>query len=586
MCGLSGIFQYGAAQWSGEEILIETMSRTLAHRGPDGHGIWTSPDSRIGLAHRRLAILDTGATGRQPMASPDGETLIVFNGEIYNFRTLRKELQLKGIGFRTQSDTEVLLHLWEQMGAEMVHRLRGMFAFAIWDNRRQCLFAARDPMGIKPFYYHDDGARLIFASQVTAVRAALPSTSACPAGTVGFYLMGSVPEPFTLYREIRSLPAGHTLLCRRGQAPVLRTYWSMVERVSALCAAPPEPLPLATLMKDSVAHHLVSDVPVGIFLSAGIDSGVLAGLSHEQGQDLTAFTLGFDEYVGTELDETVLAATVANAYGLPHVVSRLGKDEYRAEIPRILEAMDQPSIDGVNTYFVAKAAKEHGIKVALSGLGADELFGGYAHFASIPKWLPVTRLAATCPGLGKAARVLGRRILPSCIPSKAAGFLEYGGSLADSYLLRRCLMPPWELALHMDGDFLAAGWEELAMRQSLRAMEGASPRPRVALGVLESCVYMRNQLLRDADWAGMAHGVEIRVPFVDVPLFEGVIARLAAGQSATKNDLFATVSSGLPERVRRRRKTGFNVPFNRWRNQSPKDYAAWLMTSFAAAPAL
>ena len=520
------------------------------------------------------------------MISPDGAARIVFNGEIYNFKELKLELQSKGAAFKTRSDTEVLLHLWERFGVEMVHRLRGMFAFAIWDDRRQCLFAARDPMGVKPFYYHDDGARLVFASQVKAVKAALPAVSPSEAGVVGFHLMGSVPEPYTLFREIRNLPAGHYIICRPGHASVVRRYWSMADRVAALLADPPQPRPLATLMHDSVKHHLVSDVPVGIFLSAGIDSCVVAGLAHEQGQDLTAFTLGFDEFADSELDETILAAEVAKSYRLPHIVSRVGQDEYFAEIPRILEAMDQPSIDGVNTYFVTKAAKRHGFKVALSGLGADEMFGGYTHFSSIPKWHSFTRPFAKVPGLGKAARRLGRAALPSSIPSKAAGLLEYGGNLADAYLLRRCLIPPWELADHMDGDFLAKGWEDLAIQQSLRTIEQTLPIPRLSLAVMESCFYMRNQLLRDADWAGMAHGVEIRVPFVDVPLFEGIIARLAAGASISKNDLFATVSGDLPNQIRQRKKTGFNVPFNRWRGQSSKDYAVWLLKAFCIAPRL
>lgn len=581
MCGLSGIFHYISKSVAVNRGILEAMSAAQSHRGPDGQGIWIAENQRLGFSHRRLAILDTHASGSQPMASDDGGVHIVFNGEIYNFQALKTQLQAEGDRFHSHSDTEVLLHLWRRFGPGMVHHLRGMFAFALWDETQHCLFAARDPMGIKPFYYHDDGSSLLFASQVKALQQAIPEVSVCPAGLVGFHLMGSVPEPFTLYRQIRSLPAGHSLLCRQDETPSIQAYWSMGERVRRLAAAPAAAPSLDALMKDSVAHHLVSDVSVGLFLSAGIDSGVLAGLAAELGQSLTAFTLGFDDYKGTAEDETELAAAVAAHYGLPHSVAYVSRDEYFEEFPKILAAMDQPSIDGVNTYFVARAAKAAGFKVALSGLGADELFAGYGAFAEIPNTLRFTKPLSQLPLLGVGMRKAGRFVLPPGVPSKSVGLVEYGACLADAYLLRRCVIPPWELGGYLDPDILRDGWEQLAVRRSLADLEADAPGYRLGLTMMESCQYMRNQLLRDADWAGMAHGVEIRVPFVDVPLIEGVIQRILAGSSATKADLAATPSRPLPARVLSRRKTGFNVPFNRWRGMAAKEYGSWILKAYA-----
>lgn len=578
MCGLSGIFCYDSGAKPLHIKTLEAMSASQSQRGPDGEGVWNSPDHRLGLAHRRLAILDTQATGHQPMASEDGALQIVFNGEIYNFQALKSQMQAEGVVFRSQSDTEVLLHLWARFGPDMLSLLRGMFAFVIWDDHQKCLFAARDPMGIKPLYYHDDGTTLYLASQVKALKSVIAQTTPCPAGLVGFYLLGSVPDPFTLHQEIRSIPAGSYMLCHRDSRPQLHSYWSMAQCIQKLAAAPPPLQSVASLLKDSLKHHFVSHVPVSLFLSAGIDSGVLAALAQETDpRPLAAFTLGFDEFQGLDKDEVPLAAEVAARYGLSHHVYRLSKQDYFHEIPTFLSAMDQPSIDGINTYFVAKAAKEAGIKVALSGLGADELFAGYDAFRSIPKTLALTKPLSKIPLLGKTLRHLGRTILPGSLPSKTAGLVEYGSTLSDAYLLRRCLFAPWELNEVLDPETLRQGWKQLAIQPSLHALEMASPNARLAISLMESCFYMRNQLLRDADWAGMAHGVEIRVPYVDIPLIEGIIAHVLAASPAGKAEIAAAPTHPLPAKIVNRRKTGFNVPFNAWQNMTMKEYGSWVL---------
>jgi asparagine synthase (glutamine-hydrolysing) len=312
--------------------------------------------------HRRPSIIDLSDRASQPVASEDGRFVVVFNGEIYNYHQLRTELEMDGAHFCTTSDTEALLHLYARHGAEMVHRLRGVVAFAIWDEERRRLFLTRDPYGIKPLYTANDGWAFRFASQVKAlVAGGHVSHDLEPAGVVGFHLFGSVPEPFTLYRDARSLPAGHTQWVDAAGPREPKPFANLAE-VLAKSAA--NPLPAAELCEqvragvlDSVRAHLLADVEVGLFLSAGVDSDVLLGLMRDAGQhEIRAITLAFEEFLGTSDDEAPLAARGCEHYGAQHTVRHLSEEEF--DLPAILESMDQPSIDGVNTWFVAKAAKE------------------------------------------------------------------------------------------------------------------------------------------------------------------------------------------------------------------------------------
>lgn len=357
-------------------------------RGPDGAGLWLSPDHRLGLGHRRLTIIDLTEAGAQPMSTADGRFHLVFNGEIYNYLELRRQLEARGHRFRSNSDSEVLLHLYAQRGAAMVHALRGMFAFAIFDQANQSLFLARDPFGIKPLYYADDGLTLRFASQVKALlKSGHVDRTPAPAGHVGFYLWGHVPEPHTLFKGIKALPSGATMLIDRKGRRAPEAYFSPSE---ALASATEQPLNLApeeamervaAAVRDSLLHHLIADVPVGVFLSSGLDSTVLTALASQMGNgDLHTVTLGFEEFRGTPNDEAPLAELVAQRLGTTHQTRWVSKADFEANLEPLLEAMDQPSIDGVNTYFVSRAAAASGMKVALSGVGGDELFGSYSSF--------------------------------------------------------------------------------------------------------------------------------------------------------------------------------------------------------------
>src|SRR3984893_10288490 len=321
MCGINGIFAYHLASSApGEAELLATRDAMRA-RGPDGSGAWWTRDRRCGLGHRRLSIIDLSDRASQPMTSEDGRFVVVFNGEIYNYPQLRAELEAHGTCFRTASDTEVLLHLYARYGTDMVHRLRGMFAFAIWDQARRGLFLARDPYGIKPLYTANDGWTFRFASQVKALLAGgRVSRDPEPAGIVGYHLFGSVPEPFTLYREVRALPAGHTQWIDAASPREPEPFSNLAEVVAKAVANPisaaeiPERVRAGVL--DSVRAHLLADVEVGGFLSCGVDSGAMLGLMRDAGQrEIRAITLAFEEFRGTLEDEAPLAARVSENYG-------------------------------------------------------------------------------------------------------------------------------------------------------------------------------------------------------------------------------------------------------------------------------
>lgn len=548
------------------------MREAMQSRGPDGAGLWVAADGRLALAHRRLSIIDLSPAGAQPMATADEALRVVFNGEIYNYRELRRDLEGRGYRFRSDSDTEVLLHLYREHGPEMVARLRGMYAFALWDETaRRCLLA-RDPFGIKPLYYADDGRTLRFASQVKALLAGGGvDTGPEPAGHVGFFLWSCLPEPYTLYRGIRSVEAGTLLVLEAGGRPRASRFGSIAEELRQAEAAgegrryAPEEVQarLKEAVTDSVRHHLIADVPVGAFLSSGLDSTTITALACQAGGQLNAITLGFEELRGSPRDETLLAGQVARRYGARHHCLWISREDFQRDLPRILQAMDQPSTDGVNTYFVAKAAAAAGLKAAVSGLGGDELLGGYPSFQDVPR-LAGLSWPSKAPGLGRTFRVISAPLIKYFTSPKYAGLLEYGGTYPGAYLVRRSLFMPWELPEVLDPDLAREGWRELQPLARLEETVRGLRQPHLKVAALEMTWYMRHQLLRDSDWAGMAHSLEIRVPLVDLELLRRVAPLLALPRRPTKVDMARTPEQPLPEEVINRKKSGFYIPVPQW----------------------
>jgi asparagine synthase (glutamine-hydrolysing) len=572
MCGINGIFAYGINVPNVDRDELIVSRETMRLRGPDAEGDWISDDERVGLAHRRLSIIDLSPAGAQPMHR--GALSIIFNGEIYNYQELRGDLAARGHTFVSHSDTEVMLHLFEEQGEAMLPRLRGMFALAIWDAKARRMFLARDPYGIKPLYYADDGATVRFASQVRALIAGgLVDRKFDPAGAAGFFLRGTVPEPFTMYRAIRALPAGsYAYVDAQGTHEPVQ-YFSIAatlrEAVDLHAKFDIDELHDAVL--ESVRYHMVADVPVGAFLSAGIDSTAVVALAKESGAtDLQTMTLRFEEYRGRDNDEAPLARLVAEQYGVRHAIRDLTREEFHRELPRIFAAMDQPTVDGLNSYFISMAARDFGLKVAMSGTGGDELFGGYTSFRDIPRWMPITSVLTHVPGLGAGVERLNHALAKRSrhVSPKMGEILRYGSSYAGAYLVKRGRFLASELPEILGDEIAREGLERLDLLNLIETAITPDPgTPFARVAALESSLYLRNQLLRDMDWASMAHSLEVRVPLVDAHLLRRLAPLIARLRGRSKELLAQTPRPPLPEPVRKRRKTGFTLPIKEWLRQ-------------------
>jgi asparagine synthase (glutamine-hydrolysing) len=574
MCGINAIYAYRASAASVDRDELVRTREAMHTRGPDAGGAWVSADGRVGLGHRRLSIIDVSERANQPMLGREGDMAIVFNGEIYNYRELAAELD--GETLATTSDTEVLLRMYRRWGAAMLPRLRGMFAFAIWDARERTLFLARDPYGIKPLYVADDGRTIRVASQVKALLAGgAVSRNHDPAGIVGFFLRGSVPEPYTMYEAIREVPAGSSISITPRGASKPRPYFSIAaalkdavehrrhyddeERAAVIRDA----------VTESVRYHLVSDVPVGAFLSSGRDSSTIVALAAENGGPLQTVTLRFDEYVGSPKDEAPLAELVAREYGTRHSTWTLTGDAFRRALPGALDAMDQPSIDGLNSYFVSKAAADLGWKVALSGTGGDELFGGYTTFRVIPRFVRTFSMFRHMPSAAKSFEKMYKQMFGGKQPRfspKTAHTLKYCTTYEGAYLMKRGLFLPEELPELLGDELAREGLQRLQILEHIRDVITPDPgTPFARVAALETGLFMRNQLLRDIDWASMAHSLEVRVPLVDAFLLRAVAPAVFSTSKRDGKALLArSPRQPLPEPIMTRRKTGFTLPIRDW----------------------
>ncbi|NTW87557.1 MAG: asparagine synthase (glutamine-hydrolyzing) [Desulfobulbaceae bacterium] len=570
MCGLIGIISF--AESVSDHTLLTRGRDAMLHRGPDAAGEWWSEDGCIGLGHRRLAIVDLDARAIQPMCSSDGRYVIVFNGEIYNFRELRMELEASGAVFRTTSDTEVLLALYARRGAAMLPLLRGMFAFAIWDIQTRKLFLARDPYGIKPFYIANTVKGILFGSQVKALLATgLVARAPDPLGKAGFWLLGSVPEPHTWFRDIRALPAGHYTFITAEGVITEESWWDIGQEWRE---AEESKLPRAEVQERvgeficaSVRAHLVADVPVGVFLSGGIDSGTLAALMVQEGVcDLQGITLSFREFEGSDEDEAPIAAKLARHYGIKHHIRVVTCEEFESDLPRILKAMDQPSIDGINTWYASKAVAELGLKVVVSGVGGDELFQGYPSFSQLPRMVSFWSRFSRLPGaLSLSNRVCSWQALRTANPRWAL-LPKLANSIEGSWFLRRGLFSPDELSDLMGAEEAVEEMKDITPENLVCQMTGPlADSFLLAVGQMESMVYLRNQLLRDSDWASMDHSVELRTPLVDAWLLRDLKPYMGSfEQYPHKKLLAASPDLLLPKEIIVRKKTGFGVPIRQW----------------------
>ncbi len=551
MCGIAGVLtQHGDA--AARALALHAMQTAVRHRGPDDAGTWTAASGAASFAHTRLAILDPTPAGHQPMSTPDDQITIAFNGEIVNFQELRRSLKQRGVCFRTQSDTEVILRAYETDGLAALHSLRGMFALAIWDARESLCLLARDPFGIKPLYYHQADGVLTFASEMGALLAGGVPPLVDPAAAFAYFRSGSVPEPLTITRNVRALEAGHYLIWRNGQTTIQR-YWG-IEFPETIPADDPAAVTRAALI-DSVAQHLVSDVPVGIFLSGGMDSTAILALARTiRGGELRTFSLAFPDF---PLDEGPLARRTAARFDTEHHEWAVNGPTAAELFDQFLTAADQPSIDGFNTFLVARLAQRHDTKVVLSGLGGDELFGGYPSFRRVPRLAQLARLGRLGRPLSTAALRMAGGLGGSRV-RRLDDLISRPASLENAYVVFRGIYSGEEAAA-LTNHYVGPHTVIEPPRE-----EGSAPTAEDLVSHLELTRYMRNQLLRDSDVMSMAAGVEVRVPFVDRVLFE-TLARVPAAERLQRGKaLLRRAVPELPDWVAGQPKRGFVLPFQQW----------------------
>lgn len=556
MCGITGIISY---RQKISEKMLYMMTETLFHRGPDDRGVYISDDKKAGLGNTRLSIIDLSEKAHQPMCNEDKSLWITYNGEIYNYKELRETLIKKGHKFKSNSDTEVILHLYEDEKENCVLKLRGIFAFAIWNEKEKKLFLARDKMGVKPLYYYLDGNFLIFSSEIKAIAGLkFIKKSIDMKGIEGFLLFGSVPSPYTIFKDIKILEPASYLVLSQGKVKIER-YWNMKVPDNKSKDYKEIGKKLYEILNESVKINLIADVPVGIFLSGGIDSGTVLYFARKNNQNkLKTFSIVFKE---KEFDERLYSRLLSEKFKTEHHEYEITSFKMKEEIENFLKSMDLPTIDGFNTYFVSKIAKENGIKTCVSGLGGDELFGGYSSFSNIPRLMKFKRFRFILKMLSRFLKEDKKYKLKHLLS-------EY--NLETSFFSIRALYTPEWLSkilnykdLHFDPLLYL---KEIILKENFEDAEFVDK-----ISLLEARTYMHNQLLRDTDVFSMCNSLEVRVPLIDEKLVEFAF-KIPCFYKKDKIVLKDVMRNHLPQKIIKRAKRGFFFPIESWLKKELNDF--------------
>ncbi len=570
MCGIAGRVNFRSRR-PVEPSLVQSMCDLLAHRGPDDHGVYT--DQHVGLGHRRLSILDLSPSGHQPMADPSRRLWLTFNGEIYNFLEIRRELEQEGFTFCSRSDTEVILAAYAHWGVECLGRLRGMFALGLWDWNTQTLLLARDRVGKKPLHYWLDGDGIAFASEPKAFLADPGFEPAADASALLHYLAyQSVPSPQSAFKGLQKLPPGHFLLVRDGKVDVQR-YWRLNYEPKQKIDERELPSLLLAQIRDAVACRLISDVPLGAFLSGGIDSAtVVALMAQTGGGRVKTFSIGFPE---EEYDELPFARQVAKRFGTDHhefVVTPQVHDI----LPKLVWHYNEPFADpsAIPTYYLSQLTREH-VTVALNGDGGDESFGGYTRYLPLSRAAGFWNLPAALRRAGVAASRSTATMQP--LPHRIQNWLEINGlGPQHQHIVRSMQLKPTLRAALCTPEFLSAAGAPPPELLLETAFAETDARDHVdAMMAVDVAHYLPDTLLVKVDIASMAHGLEARSPFLDHQLME-FVARLPADAkirgTALKYALKQAVRGLIPDEIIDRKKKGFSVPIRRWFRQELKGF--------------
>lgn len=597
MCGICGVI---ASDPVSIEVGARAMMRAMHHRGPDDEGYELLPmgDGErgpfAGLGFRRLSILDLTAAGHQPMFNPNTGDCLVYNGELYNFRRLRAELQTNGVIFSSTGDTEVVLKALSTWGEAALERFNGMFSLAFYHAASRRILLARDPIGIKPLYVAALPDRFAFASEIRALLASgLVPSDPDLAGITGMLAYGALQAPRTAFAAIRSFPAGSSQWIDAGSvsgrrpAPP-RRFWQFPTRPLQNIQPEAAQEEVRQRLHDAVLRHLVADVPVGVFLSAGIDSTIVMAFAREYTPRVKAFTVGFGAIHGQ--DEVPIAAATAKALGVEHVAVELDATNLPDKWHDWLSVMDSPSVDGFNTYVVSRRLAQEGVTVGLSGLGADELFGGYPQFSRAPRLARLLRALTFAPrGLRAGViRTLGALNGNRAATDKLADAVMGDPSVAGIAKSARRLLSDTRLATLGLGARLAglaADYLEVGPDREDPALDGDAFN---TVSRMEMAHYMRDMLLRDTDANSMRHSLEVRVPFLDLPLVEYVSSLPGStkhrGRGHGKHLLRSACRTVLSDAVAHRSKTGFTLPIGDWMRNEMRDSCESAIDRLAAMP--
>ena len=541
----------------------------LSRRGPDSEGVWT--DDKVFMGSRRLAIFDLNNRSNQPMRSLCSRFIIVFNGAIYNYKELREYLLKKNINLKTESDTEVILELFALEGSSMINKLKGMFAFVIWDSAKKEAFAARDPYGIKPIYigYSEDG--LILASQVkTLLHTKFIKKDIDLYSNYSFLNLGYVLEPRTWYKDIKALKPGSFIIIKEGKKIFeeqwynIASIWELADSFKKKTSNNNCKNKIEKALTETINQPLISDVPIGIFLSSGIDSTLIAALaSINSKKKIIGITVCFDEFKNSMYDETSNARITAKKFGIEHHILRVSKEDFKNDFPKILDAMDQPSIDGINTWYASKAAAQLKLKVVFSGVGGDELLYGYDHFKTIPILFKFLRFIKKI----KFLKILAKGFF------NFLGFIrkdirwkylfKFSNSIFELWLIKRTILTEKEI---ISKNYTFKNISTIFNKDILSSNSPHFFRnSKIKLSQIETIYYLRNQLLRDSDWASMYHGIELRTPFVDVKLLENL--KEVMNECSSKKNKLSIISNfraHFSENLNFNKKIGFQTPIQRW----------------------
>ena len=564
MCGISGVYNYLNKSIPSKSI-IEKILKLQKKRGPDSNGIWESKCKKVIFGHNRLSIIDLSNRANQPFVSDDKKYSVTFNGEIYNYKELKIELTKKNIRFKSNSDTEVLLESYKYWGIQFVNKLRGMFAFAIWDDVRKELILARDPFGIKPLYFSKKNGILYFASQVKSILS-IDNLSFNKFGksVLDYYLWGNVQEPFTLYEDIYSINRGTIKIFDRNcnekkyeyaqlKETIIKSEKDYFRTTSALNEK------LNYIISKTVNYHQVSDIPVTLLLSSGIDSNILLAASKKkQNTNLNALTLDFSE----KLKESILAKEGSKINNIDHVIEKIDDDTVLELILDYYKYMDMPTNDGLNNYIVSYFAKKNGSKVLISGIGGDELFFGYPSFKRIPTLKKLSKIIPKNKNLNEFLyNIIYNIFFKLNKNTKYAGILKYSHNTFDSFMLQRCVFLPEEIKELVNNKVIHEEIKDFEFQNDIEIKEANFENEQLKIMYFEIKYYLCSKLLRDSDWASMANSVELRTPFVDWFFFKELLPILKSNMNISKRSMLDSFKNNIPMGLYNRRKTGFTIPY-------------------------